>query len=154
MISVTTTVSNEGLLRRFEHAGSAIRARIRTALGYIGQQVADRARAGAPHRTGDLQGSIAPFYVETQNKQAEVIKAGAFYAIFLEHGTVSHGGAHNKNAGKGKKAKLSRLHQLRAQGVWRIQPRPFMSPALAALRSQIHADLSAALTGAVEDAKE
>jgi hypothetical protein len=60
-----------------------------------------------------------------------------------------HGGARNKNKGKGKRGKLSRLHELRSQGMWRIQPRPFMSTALDSIRDQIGAELAAALNDGV-----
>jgi hypothetical protein len=151
LIEVTASVAHESVDRRLNNAAEAIRDRIRKALGRIGEDIASTARLTAPSRSGALRSSIAPIYVETVEQQKEVVKAGEFYAVFLEHGTVMHGGAHNKNTGKGKRGRLAHLHLRRANALWRIQPHPFLSPVIDAMRDQIEARIAEAIGDAIAD---
>lgn len=149
MIDIIGTVTTEGVAERFRDAGDAIRERIRRTLSQLSAEGVSRAQAGAPVKSGDMRGGIQALYVETMTEQRAIIKA-PHPALWLEHGVVAHGGGHNRNLGKGKKGKLRNLHELRAAGTWRIKPRPFMGPALTSMRSQIEADLSAAIAAGAE----
>jgi|GEM_PF-4452001 len=153
MIEIIGTVTTDGVAERFNNAADTIRARLRRTLAGLAEQVRDRARASAPVKTGTMAAGISVRFTETLTEIRATIKAPS-PALFLEHGTVNHGGAHNRNAVRGKKAKLHALHALRATGSFRIQPRPFLGPALSAMRQTIEADLATAANGAAEEASQ
>lgn len=145
MIDISATVIGaEGVIARFDDVASAMRNRLRLKLDSLGHQIAAIAQGNAPSKTGTMRAGIRPIFTETLTQLKESIIA-PWPALALEYGVVNHGGAHNKNAGRGKRGKKARLHELRSQGQWRIEPRPFMAPAIASMRQRIDDELAGAL---------
>lgn len=147
-------VGNEEIRQSFLDIGSSIRERLRRVLADAGQEIASAAAGAAPMRTGKLAGSIRPALVETGNKLTESIaprgRYGSLIGRLMEFGVVSHGGASNRNAAGGKRAKVRRVRELRAAGQYRIAPRPFMGPAYDSLRSRVEAEIEAAVAAEVQ----
>jgi hypothetical protein len=61
---------------------------------------------------------------------------------------VNHGTARNRGASGSGRARAQRVRQLRAQGEWRIAPRPFMRPAEEAIRGRVNEALAQAVAEA------
>lgn len=157
------------LKERFAHVGSTLRAKLREALFEAGGQLKSAARGLAPVLAnpakankqtvaGALRDSIDARLIETLDSMTMTVRPSAFYAQIIEGGAVSHGGRNNKNTpdpwvkgGKNRKrAKVDRVTALRAAGQWRVQPRPFMKPAMASLRSRIDQQLAEAVASSGE----
>jgi HK97 gp10 family phage protein len=163
LISVTTSVVGDAEIRqRFLDFGDGVRERLRRTLADLGKLVRDAAAALAPRKSGALADGIRARLVENDKSMTETVRPSAFYARFLEFGTVNHGTARNKAArvgiiegyfarGRGR-AKAARVRELRAQGEYRIKPHPFMGPAVESVRSRIEESLRRAVLDSVEKA--
>jgi HK97 gp10 family phage protein len=151
-----TVVGDAELRQHFLDIGSSVRERLRRALTTGGLDIAHAAEAEAPHRTGELAGTIRARLIENDVRFIESVgptgKYGTFVGRLMEFGVVSHGTAENKSAAGGKRQKVRRVRELRAAGQWRIEPMPFMGPAFDSLRGRIEAEIEDALFGVVDAA--
>lgn len=159
MIKVDTRVIGTAEIRaRFLRTGDAIRDRIRRAIVAAGQDVKAAAQAGAPRKTGALANSIGVKVTENDAKMTVRVAPSKFYGRFLEFGVVA-GKAPAQATGirgffglkeTGRQA-AHRISHMKAAGKYRIQPRPFMAPAIDRVRAQIDASLDAALAQALSE---
>jgi hypothetical protein len=150
-------VGGEELRKSFLDIESSVRERLRRTLTSGGLEIARAAAGLAPHRSGDLAGSIRAKLLENDVRFTETVgptgKYGSFIGRLMEFGVVNHGSAGNKSAAGGKRQKTRRVRELRAAGQWRIPPHPFMDPAFNSLRAKIEAEIQDALFGAVDEAE-
>lgn len=152
-ISVTTSVVGDAAIKqRFLDFGDSVRERLRRTLTDLGKQVRDAAAAAAPRKTGKLADSIRAKLVENDKSMTETVRPSEFYARFMEFGTVNHGTARNRAAAGGKRAKVRRVRELRAQGAYRIRPRPFMGPAMESVRARVEESIRRAVSDSVAEA--
>lgn len=144
---------------KFQAIDEALRVQLRRALDKVGQEMRAAARALAPRRSGKLASSIRARFAEMGDTLQETVRPTKFYAKFLEYGVVRHGTQSNKAVGVGlgrtvKRAKVARVRELRSLGAWRVEPHPFMRPALHSMEQRIHNAIGEALAEAVVSVDE
>jgi HK97 gp10 family phage protein len=154
MVDDVQVIGGEELKQKFLTIGDSVRDRLRRTMQDLGRQIADRAASLAPKgKTSELRGSIKPRMSENNNSIVERISPGAFYARFIEFGVVNHGSPNNRNLAPGKRGKVTRVRDLRTEGLYRIRPHPFMEPAFDGLEEHVRAELGAAMAEGVEEGK-
>lgn len=139
----------EQAIQYVETRKEAMRRRLRAVMQAAGDQLVAAAQALAPEKTGALKRSIVAKLTENEKGLRLRVKPSKFYASFLEFGVVAHGTAHNSNRQGGKRVRAQRVARLRASGMWRIKPRPFMGPPFDAMRDRLVRQLDEAIEGAV-----
>jgi HK97 gp10 family phage protein len=154
----TNVIGDAEIAAEFRDFGGVLRERLRRTLNEIGEELKAAAISKAPRlahpdsrwTAGALQQSIRDRLVENDKSITETVQTGKYYARFLEIGVVAHPFAHNRTGAGGNRERANRLRSLRGSGQYRVSPRPFMGPAMDALRSQIDVALRAAVEGAGE----
>jgi hypothetical protein len=142
---------------------SKVRVELKKTLMALGEQVAQRARAGAPSRSGKLQRSIKAKFYEGADKLAEYVKPRAYYGQIVESGVnanVSVKGYTRKvksrdvrgmklsaKTGKMRKAIIAKgFAAVKAyERSVHIEARKFMEPAWASIEGRVQSEIAAAV---------
>lgn len=140
MVGAETIVTD---LRRLE---GTIRQKLRDEVARLAQELAVRAAAAAPHKTGALRSSIRAQGIENETAVTARVGTDLHYARFQESGWTPNP---KKAAGwrrNPRKAVEWKAYQ-RQMGGRRIVAHPFLKPALASMRGTIRSRLLAVVRG-------
>lgn len=156
MLNVQTSVIGDDAVKaQFAELGSSVRTRVRAALRALGREAQQVAQSHAPWKTGALIDSIK---VRLSNGEGNSLTMTVqptgkrnFVGRLMEFGVVNHGWANNKALRGNKRSMAEIVRTRRAAGLYRVEPRPFMAPAEAVVRSKIDAVLGAALDAAAKE---
>lgn len=139
-------VGAETVVTDIRRHGDTIRARLKAEVEAQGRALQSRAAAMAPRKTGRLASSITSVGKETDTQLQAVVGTDLMYGRFLESGFTPNP---RKKAGwrrNPRKAVEWRAYA-RRHGGRRIVARPFLKPAVAAMRATIRGRLLATIRG-------